>query len=129
MKVGFNEENLEQLIDSCVLKSQDAVDKSLETQKRVNSLESNILKTIQKVGIVRYCAFEDRGGDQSFSIALLDALDNGIVLTGLFYTDSSAVYAKHIELGNSKYTLTAEEIQSIDRAKRNFGDIRNSKSN
>lgn len=123
MQAGFNEKNLEQLIDACIFKSQDAIDRSIQTQRLVNTLEANMLKTVQKVGVKRYSAFDDVGGDQSFSVALLDSLDNGIVLTGLFNRESSTVYIKSIELGYSKHTLTSEEIQAIDSAKRKFGDF------
>jgi hypothetical protein len=122
MKAGFNEKNLEQLIDACIFNSQDALDKNIEIQNLVNKLEANMLKSIQKIGLVRYSAFEDVGGDQSFSVAILDTLDNGIVFTGLYARENSTVYVKNIESGKSMYTLTAEEIQAIDKAKRIFGE-------
>jgi hypothetical protein len=122
MKSGFNGNNLEQLIDACIFKSQDAIDKNMQIQNLVNKLEANMLKSIQKVGLLRYSAFTDVGGDQSFSVALLDTLDNGIVLTGIYARENSSVYIKNIEGGKSIYTLTTEEIQAIDKAKRTFGE-------
>lgn len=81
---------------------------------------------VQKVGIVRFNPFEEIGGDQSFSIALLDAQDNGVVLTSLYNREGSKVYAKPIIQGVSKYQLSKEEKEAIDRAKKLQG--KNSKS-
>lgn len=121
-RAGFNEKNLEQLIDACIFKSEDANDKYKEVQSQVNKIEANMLKCVQKIGFVRYSAFENVGSDQSFSIALLDVLDGGVVISGIHSRETSAVYSKLIEGGKSKYTLTAEEIQAIDRARRNYGE-------
>jgi len=47
-----------------------------------------------KVGVVRYNAFDDVGSDLSFSIALLDDNDNGVVISGIYSRESSTTYAK-----------------------------------
>jgi hypothetical protein len=120
MKAGFNEKNLEQLIDACIYKTQDVVEQNRDIQNSINKIESNMLKCVQKVGFIRYAAFDDVGSDQSFSIALLDNIDNGLVISGISTREHSSVFAKSIEGGKSKYTLSAEEIQAIDRAKKAF---------
>lgn len=122
MSAGFNEKNLEQLIDACLFKAEDAFNKTRDIQGELNKIESNMIKCVQKLGFVRYSAFDDVGSDQSFSIALLDFTDNGIVITGIHTRDTATVYAKLIEGGKSKYTLTAEEIQAIDKSRRLYGD-------
>lgn len=122
MRAGFNEKNLEQLIDACLFKAEDVMDQNREMQNTINRVESNMFKCIQKVGFVRYTAFEDVGSDQSFSLALMDHTDNGLILSGIYNRENSAVFAKTIEGGKSKYTLSAEEIQAIDRARRTFGE-------
>jgi hypothetical protein len=121
MKAGFNEKNLEQLIDACIFQSQDALVKNQAIQKMVNKMEADMLKCVQKIGVVKYSAFSDMGGDQSFSLALLDTLDNGIVMTGIYARDNSAVYLKSIEGGQSRNVLTTEEIQAMDKARKIFG--------
>ena len=72
----------------------------------------------QKIAIVRYNAFDDVGSDLSYAIAILDAQDNGIVINGVYSRECSNSYAKPIENGKSKYTLSAEEMQAIDLAKK-----------
>jgi len=85
-------------------------------------LEASINKCTQKVGIIRYNAFENLGSDLSFSIALLNSNDCGLILSGIYSRDSSATYAKPIVNGKSKYALSLEEIQALDIAKKTFSE-------
>ncbi|MBS4539291.1 DUF4446 family protein [Clostridium sp. D2Q-11] len=94
-----------------------------EEVKEVKNYASNIdnrLKTsIQRVGMIRYNAFDDMGSDLSFSVALLDDNNTGIVISNLFGRNESITYGKPVINGESDYKLSIEEIQAIDRAKRN----------
>ncbi len=73
----------------------------------------------QKISIVRFNPFGDSGGDQSFSLAVLDAKDSGYVLTSIHGRENSHIYIKPIDLGVSKYTLSKEEKQAtLQAAKR-----------
>jgi hypothetical protein len=87
-----------------------------ELQKAVFALEKNFLRSVQKVGIVRFNPFPDSGGDQSFAIALLDGNDNGIALSSIYVHGTPMVYAKPIEKGDSKYALSQEEKDALGRA-------------
>lgn len=73
--------------------------------------------TIQGHGVVRYSAFENVGGDQSFSLALVDAHGNGAMLSGLHRRDDTRVYAKPLTQWRSSYSLSAEEQQALGRAR------------
>lgn len=73
--------------------------------------------SVQKIGIVRFNPFKEIGGDQSFSVALLDGNDSGIVITSLYSREGNRVYGKPIEAGSSKYLLSEEEKQAIEIAK------------
>ena len=81
------------------------------------NLERQLDDCVQNVGMVRYNAFDDVGSELSFAIALLDNKDNGFVINSIYGRTSSNVYAKTIENGTSKYTLSDEEIKAINRAK------------
>lgn len=81
------------------------------------NLERKINGCIQNVGMVRYNAFDDVGSELSFAVALLDNNDNGFVINSIYGRTSSNVYAKTIENGTSKYTLSDEEIKAVNRAK------------
>lgn len=73
-------------------------------------------KSLQKTGIIRFNPFREAGGDQSFSIALLDADNSGFVITSLYGHDANRVYAKPITGGASSYPLSREEKEALDRA-------------
>jgi len=92
-------------------------DKIKENEKKIETLESNLKKCVQKVGLIRYNAYGDTGSDLSFTMALMDADDNGVVVNGLYSRESSSIFAKPLVKGDTKYNLSAEEIQAIDIAK------------
>jgi hypothetical protein len=68
------------------------------------------------VGLVRYDAFEDVGGQQSFSLAMLDALQNGIILTSVYSRSDVRVYAKAVRQGQPSHPLSEEEQQALRNA-------------
>lgn len=71
---------------------------------------------VQKTSIVRFNAFPDTGSDLSFAVALLDANNNGFVLSSLYGRNESRIYAKPIQGGKSTYTLSEEEKNAIAKA-------------
>ena len=102
--------------------------KDVEEIKKDNSeikayyikLDSDIGSCIQKTGLVRYNAFQNVGSDLRFAIALLDRENNGVVLNGLYGSDSSNIYAKPIKNGESiHYQLSDEEKYAIEIAEQN----------
>lgn len=113
---GSNNKNLEEIIVSHL----DSIDeiKSLTESIRNDhkELEDKIKGCVQKVSMLRYKAFEDVGSDLSFSIALLDHNNDGIMLTGIYGRNDSTVYAKPIDKGISRYDLSEEEQEVLDNA-------------
>lgn len=71
---------------------------------------------IQRVGLVRYDAFEDTGGRLSFSAALLDAAGDGIVVTSINGRADTRCYAKPVARGDSQHNLSEEETEAIRMA-------------
>lgn len=91
------------------------------------SKEMAILKkeskfSVQKVGMVRFNPFSEIGGDQSFSIALLDANNDGVIITSLYARGENRVYGKPIKIGLSNYSLSEEENGAIEKAINCFND-------
>jgi len=109
-------DNIENLIINCLEKTEMIIEKNKEMEAHLNELDRNILNCIQKVGIIRYNAFDDVGSDLSYTLAMLDGNDNGAVITSLYSRDSSITYGKPIVGGKSKYQLTAEEVKAINIA-------------
>ncbi len=72
---------------------------------------------LQKVGMVRFNPFSEVGSDQSFSLALLNGQDDGIVITSLYTREENRIYGKPIKGGISEYSLSNEEKEAIQIAK------------
>lgn len=87
-----------------------------KTSKELADFKKESERTLQKVGMVRFNPFREIGGDQSFSIAVLDANNNGFVVTSLYGRENSRVYAKKISKGTSSHSLSKEEKQALDKA-------------
>lgn len=85
---------------------------------RSSQLATRLQLALKHVGLVRYRAFEDVGGDQSFALALLDDDRNGVVLAGLHGRSGDRIYAKPVQQGRSTYALSQEEQEAIARAGR-----------
>jgi len=82
-----------------------------------NRIHSLALRSVHKVGIIRFNPFKDIGGDQSFALALLDGKDSGIVISSLHTREGTRIYSKPVAKGISeKYTLTEEEKMAIKEA-------------
>ncbi len=84
--------------------------------KEIANLKNKNRKSIQKIGIIRFNPFPEIGGDQSFSLALLDSDKNGIVLTSLYSRDNNRIYGKPVVNGQSSYQLSEEEKRAIEFA-------------
>jgi len=82
----------------------------------IAGLHESMLGAVQRVGLVRFDAFEDMGGQLSFALALLDADGTGVVLSSINGRRETRVYAKSIERGESATTLSDEERESVRRA-------------
>lgn len=85
---------------------------------RAEEVDKTLAHAIQGMGLVRFSAYEDTGGDQSFSLALVDGNGDGIVLSALYGRDATRVYAKPVEGWLSSRPLTAEEEAALAQARR-----------
>jgi len=79
-------------------------------------LEAAQRRSIQRIGLVRFNPFEDTGGNQSFAIALIDALGNGFVVSSLHSRTGTRVYAKAIAEGRADGALSEEETEALRKA-------------
>lgn len=92
-----------------------------ELKKEVERISQESKFFVQKVGIIRYNPFSGVGGDQSFSIALLDGNNDGLIITSIYGREGNRVYAKPIKNNKSDYSLSDEEKRAIEKA---MGDNR-----
>jgi negative regulator of sigma E activity len=94
----------------------DLLQRMATAEARVEHLTSLVRGCVQHVGIVRYDAFEDVGGNQSFSLALLDGRHTGVVITVIYSRTEVRLYAKHMESGQPSVPLSPEEVAAINQA-------------
>jgi hypothetical protein len=72
--------------------------------------------SVSNSAIVRYDAYEDTGGHQSSSVALLDAARSGLVVTAIQGRDYARIYMKELDRGKASVALSPEEQEAVDRA-------------
>lgn len=113
---GTTGKNLEELINSKLDEIEVSKEVSNEALGKCEELKNEMRKCVNKVAIMRYKAFEDVGSDLSFSIAILDDHNDGIILTGIYTRHDSTTYAKPIDKGISRYDLSEEEMHVLKEA-------------
>lgn len=87
-----------------------------KNRKDIENLYRKLEGTFQKIGIVKYDAFGQMGGQLSFSLALLDENDNGFILNSVHSTEGCYSYTKEIKNGLCDISLGDEEKRALDIA-------------
>lgn len=86
-------------------------------EEKISGIERDGLGHLQRVSLVRFNPYDDTGGDQSFSIALLDKFGNGLVMTSLHSRSGTRVFAKPVKGGKpEKYQFSKEEEEIVKDA-------------
>ncbi|MGL5380074.1 DUF4446 family protein [Clostridium sp.] len=116
MMRGVNNKNLEEHIDSKLNDIEVAIGKADNALKECDVIKENMKECVNKIAIMRYKAFENVGSDLSFSIAILDSYNDGVILTGIYGRQESTTYAKPIDKGISRYDLSEEEQHVLKEA-------------
>jgi len=108
----------------------DLVDFSVSLQSRIDDLhqavarisaalerlDARVDETVSKTAIVRYDAYEQSGGHQSASIAMLDASRSGVILSAIQGRDYARIYVKELDRGRAPVALSPEELEAVERA-------------
>lgn len=89
-----------------------------DTDKILKNLNTRVSGSITGVGIVRFNPFANSGGNQSFAIALLNELGDGVIVSTLYSREKTSVYAKPVKKLKSEYELTKEEAEALSKATR-----------
>jgi hypothetical protein len=87
-----------------------------EVAASLSRVDRRIDGTMANSSIVRYDAYEDTGGHQSASLALLDAGRTGIVVTAIQGRDYARIYMKELDRGKASVALSPEEREAVERA-------------
>ncbi len=120
MMQGTDGTNLERILFQHIDTVKDATAKVAALEQEAQRLDGRLKYCIQKLGVVRFNAFEDTGSDLSFAVALLDTNDDGVVFSSIYSRSESRVYAKPVADGKSTYFLTEEEKKAISEAREIF---------
>lgn len=89
-----------------------------ELNRQVALIKEEGTKHVQKVGLVRFNPFKEIGGDHSFSLAVLDGNDTGVIITGLHTRERTRVYMKAIKNGKSEFELSEDEKKALTKAQK-----------
>lgn len=87
-----------------------------KNKKDIRTLYKNMEHAFQKIGVIKYDAFQQMGGKLSFSLALLDENNNGFILNSVHSTEGCYTYTKEIKNGECAISLGEEEQQALDMA-------------
>jgi hypothetical protein len=109
---------------------EDLVDFAVSLQSRIDALHGSVNEvaaglaridqrvddTVSKTAIVRYDAYENSGGHQSASVAMLDSARTGVVLSAIQGRDYARIYIKELDRGRASVALSPEELEAVERA-------------
>ena len=113
---GNTQDNLETVLYDH-LRERMRTDQEIESlQQRVAELEKKMLTSKRFVGMVRYDAFDDVGGNQSFALAVYDDNGNGVIVTSVVGRVDCRVYCKPLVAGQSDRALSGEELRAMKEA-------------
>lgn len=87
-----------------------------KNKKDIRTLYKNMEHAFQKIGLIKYDAFQQMGGKLSFSLVLLDENNNGFILNSVHSTEGCYTYTKEIKNGECAISLGEEEQQALDMA-------------
>lgn len=114
---GISSRGLGDVLEEILKRERRLQDRTIQLEHAVEILSTNAEFYIAKVGLVRFNPFSDTGGTQSFTVALLDGKNNGLVMTSLYGRTGNRWYVKEVKAGLARgVELSKEEHAAIERA-------------
>ena len=113
---GKDTESLEDIIVSYLERVESLEEGEEITRAALNAIKDNLKITYQKAGLVKYDAFREMSGALSYSLALLDKENNGVLISSMYSREGCYTYAKEIIKGEAYSTLGEEEKEALDKA-------------
>ena len=89
---------------------------TIKNRQAIRKINEEMMSNFQKVGIVKYDAFNEMGGKLSFAITLLDGNNSGYIINSMHSREGCYNYVKEIVKGESYIELSEEEAESLDNA-------------
>ncbi len=116
--LGKEGKSLEQDITGLIEDNKFIINTQDKHSEEIKQLFKRLETVYQKMGLVRYDAFQHMGGQLSFSLAMLDENDNGFIINSIHSTDGCYTYTKEIRNGDDSISLSAEETEALAIAKK-----------
>ena len=113
---GKDAETMEDSILNFFERIESLEDAERKMHRDIRDIKENLKITYQKTGLVKYDAFREMSGALSYSLALLDKEDNGILITSMYSREGCYTYAKDIIKGECKLNLSDEEAEALKQA-------------
>lgn len=111
-----NAKSLEENILNKLSDLDKVVENSIVTKEKVDRMEAMMSATFQKIGLVKYDAFDEMGGKLSFSLALLNERNDGFIINAMHSREGCYTYIKEIIAGKSVLILAKEEEDALEMA-------------
>ena len=116
---GKDGHSLEDILLKRFQQMEDVLSSEEENKAKIQMVLDHLDHTYQKVGLVKYNAFNEMGGKLSFSLALLNRKNDGFILNAMHSREGCLTYIKEIIDGNSIIMLADEEKEALDMALKN----------
>ena len=113
---GKDAETMEDSILKFFERIESLEDAERKMHRDIRDIKENLKITYQKTGLVKYDAFREMSGALSYSLALLDKENNGILITSMYSREGCYTYAKDIIKGECKLNLSDEEAEALKQA-------------
>ena len=113
---GKDTESMEDIIVNYLERVESLEEGEEITRAALNAIKDNLKITYQKTGLVKYDAFREMSGALSYSLALLDKENNGVLISSMYSREGCYTYAKEIIKGESKINLSEEEAEALKQA-------------
>ena len=110
---GKDAESLEDIIINYLQRVESLEEGEEITRAALSAIKDNLKITYQKTGLVKYDAFREMSGALSYSLALLDKENNGILISSMYSREGCYTYAKDIVNGECKINLSDEEQEAL----------------
>ena len=114
---GKEAESLEDTIASHLNEIDGLISSNNTNKENIAKLQNQTQFTFQKLGLVKYDAFQEMGGKLSFSLCLLNEKEDGFIINAMHTREGCYTYIKEIIAGNCVIILSDEEKEALDMAK------------
>ena len=113
---GSNARSLEDTLIYRLEQVDELIEANASNERNIDAIFKNMQGCVQKLGLVKYDAFNEMGGKLSFSLCMLNEKNSGYIINAMHSREGCYTYVKEIIDGNSIIQLAEEEEQALEQA-------------